>query len=220
MKTYILQVVEDRALGELGLIVKGVRLMGYPMVAREGRLIAHDITEHMHGLKSIGSVDDELEALGAVYYGRGQCGEFGNPTTTLQYDVEELCRIYQQGVHFRNDVPRTKKLDEGEEEDIQNIVNGACNIVVRDLYDYGEWSASAEKDITVFRRAAIHFMRRGFRLAHRKYGSPIAMWDRFKGIERAVDSITNHIEYEGQKFKLSTTNNMHFRCEEIYEYDY
>src|ERR1041385_6254253 len=48
-----------------GLVVKGTQPYEGMMADREGTLVAHDILEHQNGYKAIGSVWDELEALGA-----------------------------------------------------------------------------------------------------------------------------------------------------------
>lgn len=36
------------------------------------RMVAHDIVEHVNGWQNIGTVEDELEALGTAWYTRGQ----------------------------------------------------------------------------------------------------------------------------------------------------
>ena len=41
----------------------------------QGNLAAHDIVEHLDGVENIGPVEDELQALAAVWYCRGQFGD-------------------------------------------------------------------------------------------------------------------------------------------------
>lgn len=217
MKTQFLDVVEDRATGDLGLIARGVRLMDYPMVAAgsfAGRLIAHDITEHMNGLKNIGSVDDELEAFGAILYGRCQTGHL--EPLNLAYDICELARCYITGVNYRTSIPRTNKLDEEYECDLVAMVHEGV-IMAHDELGDEDFDVSRAGE---FKSTAIHYLRRGFRKAHRKYSDPCVLTQRFEGIQSAVDRIANEIEYEGQSFRLTIKDNRHFHCEEVYKYEY
>jgi len=220
MKTKYLDVVTDRATGELGLIVRGVRLMDYPMAAggmQAGRLIAHDITEHVNGLKKIGSVDDELEALGAIIYGRIDCGliEAG----ALKYDVSELARCYAEGVDFKTPVPRTKRLDEYVEEIILKSVRKGLHYVAEELGE-SDMPATYHKRLLEFRQAAPHYLRRGWRKACKKYKASYELVDMFTHIEKVVNRISNHIDHEGQVFKLTSRDNYNFYCEEVFEDEY
>ncbi len=64
---------EDEPTGNLGLIVKGSE--GPEIYSdNKGSLIAHDIVEHQNGMAAIGGIDDELEAIGALWQVRGRHG--------------------------------------------------------------------------------------------------------------------------------------------------
>jgi hypothetical protein len=65
--------------GTLGWIWKGSPTDNRMYAATDGRLLAHDLIEHMHGVKHIGSASDEAIALGAVWYVRGQHADLSRP---------------------------------------------------------------------------------------------------------------------------------------------
>ena len=67
MRYVRLQVAEDQLSGELGLKIKGMRATE-GMAMGSGLLVAHDLLEHQNGLRAIGSVGDELEALGGIWH--------------------------------------------------------------------------------------------------------------------------------------------------------
>jgi len=114
MKRVILTCVEDNVTGELGLIVDGLKQLSNEFMATtEGLIIAHDLIEHQNGIKAIGSIDDELEALGACWWIRGQWGllregSYNSPEEGLARDVGHLGEIFCRGVEFRTYVPRTR----------------------------------------------------------------------------------------------------------------
>lgn len=65
----------------LGLIAEDMRNWLNP--AKSGDLVAHDALEHCNGYKAIGSVHDELQALGAITFVRA--GQY--PPSTLGREV-------------------------------------------------------------------------------------------------------------------------------------
>lgn len=113
MKKFTLISREDLSTGELGYMLDGVPLIDYPMVAADSYQIAHDLLEHVNGLSEIGSIDDELEALGGVWFVRGQHGQLrrdglGSAHTNQVHLVSDLVNlgvIFNNGVDFRSDVP-------------------------------------------------------------------------------------------------------------------
>lgn len=209
MKSVKLKCVEDRATGELGLIVEGTRLMDYPMVSSEGLLIAHDLLEHQQGVKKIGSIDDELIALGGVWFVRGLTGVLRRDRSGSIYSTEEnlggdiasMARIYRDGVNFRSAVPCTRR---SEEDNAFESMLTAARKMYRAEAEYDEpEGAEDHRRLETYFEAALHYLRKGYRLAQRRFGTTWRANAQFWAIAEAVDPHARHLEYAGQEFVLS-----------------
>lgn len=221
MNTVILEARKDRETGELGYMVVGTKMIEYPMVSREGLLIAHDLLEHVNGVDSIGSIDDELEALGGVWYVRGEfsdlnrnsrVGSRNSPEENLAGDVLNLARIYNNGVNFRTPVPETEEHDEDISfESIIDIAKGQ----VEDEIDEEDRDAERLKQ---YFDAVLHYMRKGYDKAAAKYPNQCMVNDLFWAIAEACDPYVGSAEMKGQRLELSynLTTGMAY-CEEYYE---
>ena len=88
MKKVILKTITDSE-GTTGIVVEGMKRIQYPSAAQEGFLIAHDLLEHVNGIEAIGSVDDELEAMGGCWFVRGKSGQMRRDNYGSMYSPEE-----------------------------------------------------------------------------------------------------------------------------------
>ena len=222
---YILEVREDNATGELGLMIQGTPMLANdPMVAVEGLLVAHDLIEHVNGHESIGSIDDELEALGGVWNTRGQWGvlrrdnrgSMYTPEQSIGSDVMNLGMIYMRGIDFRSPIPKTRETGdtEGWLDDV--LENGKKDLISELQYDDEPIDFNR---LNEYMRAAKHYIRQGYRKHVNKYGSDFEANNLFWNIADAVEPYIKHVEYQGQEFKL-TINDRGVYCEENYdEYD-
>ena len=199
MRHIHLKSVEDWAYGEVGLLPDGVSLMSSnSTVAYNGTLLAHDIIEHQNGLAAIGSIDDELQALGAIWAIRGQWGDINrpinygtSPITALANDILTLAEVYENGVPFRTPVPVTyaHNMDEYFEQ-------------IRDDARHS-WRKWGKAELPEFWDGVVPFMRVGVRKAAKRYrGNFLLANSMFWYI---ADAVNPHCrpEYEGQRFLLS-----------------
>ncbi len=224
MKRVILTCVEDNVTGELGLIVDGLKQLSNEFMATtEGLIIAHDLIEHQNGIKAIGSIDDELEALGACWWIRGQWGllregSYNSPEEGLARDVGHLGEIFCRGVEFRTYVPRTRP-GEWNETIEQIVIDGVKNC--RDEIDYNDEMSQEEKArLILYSGQAINFMRKGIIKAKKRFDNKSMIANNiFWNIARAVDPYAKHCEIEGQQFELIYSKNGAF-CDEYYPDDY
>jgi len=170
MKHITLIAREDRSTGELGLIIEGTRLMDYPMVANDGLLVAHDLIEHQQGIHKIGSIGDELLALGAIWYVRGQhsdlrrggTGSMHSPETNIAYDVINMGRMFCEGVQLRQPVPKTRAGD--HEDAFQTIIQKAREEIGAELTDIESLTRrELAEHVDEYLEASLHLMRSGFR---------------------------------------------------------
>lgn len=109
-KKYYLTAGEDPVTGELGVRFDGVNVSDELLsFTTSGILIAHDLVEHVNGMSSIGSISDELEACGGVWFVRGQnyaISQYHPP----HHDVaSDICRMASE-IGFMGFHPESKPM--------------------------------------------------------------------------------------------------------------
>lgn len=79
---FTLEVFEDRESGETGLKFGNMPDLDMPTAILEGRTLAHDLFEHVNGQEMIGGIADEIMAIGAMWYIRGEYSDIvrGQPS--------------------------------------------------------------------------------------------------------------------------------------------
>ena len=170
--SYKMVVRNDQETGELGLMFSDCPVIAYPMVANEGLLVAHDLLEHVNGLNKIGSIDDELEALGGVYFVRGEYGVLSRDRVGSAYSVEEniasdvvnMARIYNNGVNFKTGVPKFDK-DSFMYEIAIEVLEHAKNSV----YDEIEEDELNQERLDYYLQSCVAYMVAGYEKANAKY---------------------------------------------------
>jgi len=117
--------------------------------------IAHDLVEHVNGLEAIGTIGDELMALGAMWKCRGQWGdmqrtEYSSNLTAQQYIAGELPELYYQyrlGTPFGMKIPDKCVIKKGGENFTQeyqlwndDIAEEGIKVTRGDWMDNDLWS--------------------------------------------------------------------------------
>lgn len=226
MKTVILEAFRDESTGELGLGVVGMPRDQNTNAANDGVLIAHDLIEHVNGPEKIGSIDDELEALGAIWYVRGQYGELRRDGVGSRYTVEEniasdVVRMFRDHISGNQHVSyaplRTRPVT--HDYDLRCILEYADSNWP-DEFDESE-REEARARWPGYRAVCLHRMRMGYRKARRKWEKRgrYAAHAQFWAIAEAVDRAAKRPEFEGMRYKLSFGNGEAY-CEEDYGEDY
>ncbi len=217
----------DDDTGDIGLVIQGLQpTSGKVNSAREGLLIAHDLIEHVNGIEQIGSIDDELEALGAIWYVRGQHHELnrdgsGSHSTTYEHIASDVTRMFREhicGSAVSYDL-HTRACE--ADESLEHILRAADSTYLGDVNDdeiteaKGKWAA--------YRAACLHRMRTGYRKAkgkwakHGTFAGNNAFWE----IAEAVQPYARNCEFEGQQFTLTYNSNAasgdRATCVEVYE---
>ena len=226
MKTVILEAFRDESTGELGLGLLDMPRDQNTNAANDGLLIAHDLIEHVNGPEQIGSIDDELEALGAIWYVRGQHGELRRDGIGSHYSVEEniasdVTRMFSDHVRGGQDVSyeplRTRPCD--ADEALASILDYADSLYLSE-FNEDEYE-EARRRWGAYRAVALHRMRLGYRKARRKWEKRgrYAANSQFWAIAEAIDRAAKHPEFEGMRYKLRYGNGEAY-CKEDYEEDY
>jgi hypothetical protein len=218
----------DRDMGEIGLCLEGMRIPdGEVNSATEGLLIAHDIIEHVNGAEQIGSIDDELEALGAIWFVRGQFNDLSRDKRGSFYSVEEniasdvirMFRDHWDGGQYVDTRKRyTRPLESMHESAIDGILEFAQRDYKKELSDTDLTGVTAAW--RAYKHAARHRMRAGFRKAARKWAkvggarmANCAFWD----IAEAVQPYAKRPEFEGMRYELTYSIERGAFCTELYD---
>lgn len=195
----------------------GLALRGAPvdrdgfMADRDGTLIAHDLLEHVNGPRNIGSVWDELEALGAVWQVRARHGDLftGRPSNySMESNIaSDLTRMFAdwcvEDCYSGPGSPSAGSRAHDHDDSFRECIRIARQDIVREHFD------GPEKDINRgaienYLALALRRMRIGFRKAQKRYGTGFYGSNLFVAIREAVAD--TRVEFEGQEFTLSYGN--------------
>jgi hypothetical protein len=225
-----LKCIKDRDTGIIGLILADMPQNDDTNAASEGMLLAHDILEHQNGAKCIGSIDDELEALGGLWYVRGQHGELRRDGGGSIYNVHEnaafdLSRMFRDHFygHYVSSAPRTQKCE--ADEDFKEVINYTLEQIPKELDSEELQNPEFSKLRDEYIKACLSRLRIGYRKAFNKYEKHGRFFanDLFWAISQATDSYCKNSEYLGQEYILEFGSDKHgnawARCEEFYNFD-
>lgn len=206
MTDYKMVVREDQETGELGLMFSDCPVISYPMVANEGLLVAHDLLEHVNGLDKIGSIDDELEALGVVWFVRGAYGVLRrdntgsrfSPDESIASDVLNMARIYNSGVEFKTDIPTI-----GQNSYMYDVAVEICEIARNQIeVEIGEEDLNQDR-IDFYLESSVAYMVAGYEKASAKY-KQFEVNQLFWNIAECIDEHLKKAElFENQEFILT-----------------
>lgn len=226
MKHITLEYARDPESGEMGFkLANATAHQGYN-VASEGSLIAHDIMEHQR-IEDIGSIGDELKALGGVWFVRGQHGELRRDRIGSAYNVHEnvasdvvnMARYillgwtsYKCRLTIKSNVDRCDVI-----EDFQDIIDYARKDIPAELE--GEDRKVTSSEIDEYLSMALKYMVEGYNHAKKRYARlhPYGANNAFWAIAEAVDAGLKSAAFEGQRFRLSYSfKNARANCYGLY----
>jgi hypothetical protein len=175
-------------------------------VASSGMLLAHDILEHQNGLKAIGSISDELQALGGIWFVRGRNGYLtpGNmhsPQEDIGQDIAHMAYMFFRKTPLRSDALHTHK--HYEDESFIDILDFAKKAYKKEMYYVLEKHERFDP-LDYYFEQSLHLMRTGYRKAEKRFKN-ICAQSLFMQIEEAVDNVLPCLQYEGQEIILTYT---------------
>jgi len=208
MKTVTLQAFTDESTGVLGLGVKGMSRDETTNASTDGLGIAHDLIEHVNGVREIGGITDELEALGAIWFVRGQYNDIRRDRVGSMYtvhqnlasDIVRMFRDFFYGAYV--DLKPVRTYSCVADDDFRQILEHAMEDARKEIDD-DEDSAEVKEKERAYMAACLPRLRIGYRKAKRKYKRGTAANNLFWEIAEAVDPVARRIEFEGQEFKLT-----------------
>lgn len=207
MQEVILNVIED-SFGSTGLAVEGIKMFEDFNAAIEGALIAHDVLEHQQGFEKIGSIGDELIALGGVWFIRGEVNDItGKPSmhSAMTHVASEVARmadyVILSQVPIREDLDPTINPDECY--DYELIVREAKQTFYNERLEDIKEQGIKLSQINHYFDAVINLMAKGYRMADDRLKCQQRANTMFWEIARQIDTVAKQIHYPGQQFILS-----------------
>ena len=217
-----------------GFKIKGTPDFDEFMADRDGLLIAHDLLEHQNGPDNMGPVWDEMEALGAIWYVRGQWGDlmtgFSSYHSVHENLASDVVRMFPQWVHGDDKYCGPGSPDIGtrpcdHDDEFSMILGIACRDIPGEYMDMGYMDSDDDdlhESLDLYLEFAMRRMRSGFRKAKKRFerdgSSQFKANGLFSAVRDAVSAAVSFIDYEGQEFRLSYGNGQ-AHCEPIYEYE-
>lgn len=205
MRAVRLVAVSDEYDSHPGLILKGVQMTDGMMGERgDGTMIAHDLLEHLNGVQNIGTVWDELEALGAIWQLRGRHGDLGretihSPAFNVASDASRMFFDWVRDSDTRGTPLRKTPTRTDYEDDFAEIVDLTRSQVLEEArYQEDVKLDRLDEYLTEVRDR----MRIGFRKAWRKYGGGWRGPNYFQQVREAAARAAKMVDYEGQEFIL------------------
>ncbi len=212
--------------GELGIIINGTNVDDNIFVVFSGRGIAHDLVEHVNGVDSIGTVTDEFQALGSLWYTRGETG-----TITDDGMVNDLLGLV--GGYTINGLGPV--IPEQPESDYDNtfewVIESFMEKVGRELDDEDDVNINLD----LFCDQALKGFRLGVEKQEKRFSTP---WKAYELFQQVQDTLNKHFgitedytgarnsftpEFEGMEYILTITkdddNGLRVSFEEHYEFD-
>lgn len=221
MKFLLTAKVDHEVTGELGWQDSRVAYNSpyTPLVGGIG--IAHDCLEH----HQLSTVADEIQAHGAMYWGRYQGGWYcplnGNNLTLVIFGYEWV-NLYLAMMDYNLDVPsRTKSLDKDVEADLDTIIEEGRQTLFKEYGPDGDnldYRDRANEIANKFRG----WFRKGFRAAALKYNR--LGWQPHD-VAHLFNQLTSSLgkrkpQYEGEQLQIVINKDMHIRLtspqEELY----
>ena len=200
---------EDRS-GFTGLFVQGMNYAELD-VATSGEMLAHDIIEHVNGKDEIGSIEDELQALGALWALRARHGELRRgevmwvtPEEAIGHDLSAMATEVYFGAYIPPKIPRTYA--HYFDESFEIILAEGQELFERELR-YMQDDDGDTKQLEHYWNMVISNMRIGARKLKRQHGSFEAAARKFWNIREAAHRYID-ANYSGfETYRLSFDEN-------------
>lgn len=169
--------------------------------------IAHDLTEHVNGLENIGSVFDEFQALGAIWYTRGQFADLrrdsvGSALRTEEHLSGDLVRMASiahyngLGGHLDGDAVSVDVCPAIDA--LREVCDLARPDIREEMADCEEFRAA---DLDDYLAQALRGMVAGWNKQCARYTATEAN-SRFWNIAYALEPAFDALEYDGQEWRL------------------
>ena len=204
MRYVQLEVIEDLEFGGLGLAFKNRKFCNGMFTTQEGLVVAHDLIEHQQGTAKIGSIGDEMIALGGVCFTRAQWGDMRRDSIGSMYTPEQNISsdiIHMGRLYLDNGVPMRQPLKRVRSNPLECIVDSVIDYAREDIRSELDEPCSQEQIDNYLEQCRL-LMTQGISMANRRFGNGLVANNQFWAIEQKVSDFIHQIEYAGQQFRL------------------
>lgn len=194
---YYLKVMEDPYRGE-----NAIYLTGGPKPTEHyftgsvwGITLAHDVLEHTNGIRAIGTIEDEIQAYGAMQYVRGDFVDFGS------WGYSGMERLGQELADFINREVRYIRPQGVPDWDcvLEEIAAAAAAEIPQRMEMEDDWL-----NLKTLKLRIRNHLAAGYNRAERRYGCRMKAWDMFQEIRDTFDSVIQPNLKEGNRWRLET----------------
>lgn len=182
------------------------------------RLLAHDIVEHVNGVHNIGSIEDELQALGGVWFTRGHWGDFGRSIHT-PYDnlANDFCEMFRLSLYQGKIKAIEKQKPTDYDCDLKEILK-LTKVLIKSECEHDDYS---KQDWKHFKKFAKRWSQNGIHKAQKKYGDINTANRLFNDIKRELDRETKYADsYQEIRLGYKFKNGVEVKAYVIESYDY
>lgn len=194
---YPVHIEENEMSGQVGFILSQLAKFENPIVDfGSGEMLAHDLIEHTNGIDAIGTLHDELTALGAMVATRVETGLL---------DAEKFKGMYYDLFQWFKENPEPIKVIQNpllnESIDITYLTQLVSEGVNAIDTDYGLVTTEKDKALLAqFKRAALILAEQGYdaliaRFSHSETPQQAAA-QLFINIQSAVQAMAHHVDDE------------------------
>lgn len=178
-------------------------------ITREGYIIAHDLLDHVTGFESMGSINDELIAMGALWFIRGEYDEMRRGSTvhrSNESSVADTVASFGRDV-LQHDSDNFNKVDLEDIEHDTHCFQGVIECARQEIIS--EWEH--DKDLDGEDHAAIinyliqanALLEQGYTLAQERYNDNWSQVNAlFFDIVEILDKHMHEPEFEGEEMIL------------------
>lgn len=189
MKQVYFSVVETH--NNYGLLQEGLKKIEIIDPIVDGNSIAHDNLDHLNGVSFIGRVDDEMEALGASWFIRGQYGDLSR-----KKNISNIYKVYSSEIYslmslyIHNPEIVLKQPSIIDNDYIRETFSHILSLSQNDLIAYTKYATLFENELARaedFLKISLNLMLSGFEKAETLYQNGIFANNLFWSIVDAVD---------------------------------
>lgn len=202
---------EKSAFASWGLVAEGLKEWLDP--ATNGSVIAHDLLEHPTGAAGIGTVHDELMALGGAWYVRGQNGAVHGRTVHWSSEpVEAFAREVARQIGITIERGAALFLGYGKKpakwravsDEEREVNSGICDGQLNRIADHAASRAGfmvPHEYVAAHANDALHYLRKGARIASERHGNAKRACELFWNVAEAVEPMIKYAA-KGAEFAL------------------
>lgn len=190
MRTVRLVYMTDNESMVQGLIPAKLKHNRQVDVCTTGALLTHDLLEHINGFGEMGTIEDEIEALGALFFVRGQDFRIEDKGNSMHSSEHIIARDIQN------------ILTQDIEKPVRCIRESNWDVCIAEIIRELDKVIDSDIKTPELYKSIATYLTRGYNKAKRKYENVYSMSNAFWNLANRIDRYLQFCSYEGQEFIL------------------